>query len=85
MLTVITNRENSRTISIPADEMEKLGISDGEEIELLKENEEIILRSKQTERRKRILEATREIIEERKSALIELGDTNKRNLLSRFR
>lgn len=73
MLTVITNRENSRTISIPADEMEKLGISDGEEIELLKENEEIILRSKQSERRRRILEATREIIEERKSALIELG------------
>ena len=73
MLTVIANRENSRTISIPADEMEKLGISDGDEIELLKENEEIVLRSKQSERRKKILEATREIIEERKSALIELG------------
>ena len=73
MLTVVINRENSRTISIPADEMEKLGISDGEEIELLRENEQIILRSKQGERRKRILEATREIIEERKSALIELG------------
>ena len=74
MLTVITNRENSRTISIPADEMQKLGINDGDEIEFSKnENEEIILRSKQSERRKRILEATREIIEERKSALIELG------------
>ena len=73
MLTVIASSENSRTISIPADEMEKLGISDGEEIELLKENEEIILRSKQSERRKKILQATREIIEERKSALIELG------------
>ena len=72
MLTVITS-ENSRTISIPAAEMEKLGISDGEEIELSKENDEIVLRSKQSGRRKKILEATREIIEERKSALIELG------------
>ena len=72
MLTVITS-ENSRTISIPAAEMEKLGISDGEEIELSKENDEIVLRSKQRGRRKKILEATREIIEERKSALIELG------------
>lgn len=73
MLTVVANRENSRTISIPADEMEKLGISDGDEIELLKENEEIILRSKQSDRRKKILQATREIIKERESALIELG------------
>lgn len=73
MLTVVTNRENSRTISIPADEMEKLGISDGDEIEFLKENDEIVLRSKQSERRKKILHATREIIEDRKSALIELG------------
>jgi antitoxin component of MazEF toxin-antitoxin module len=74
MLTVVTNREDSRTISIPADEMEKLGISDGDEIEFSKnENAEIILRSKQSERRRKILEATREIIENRKSALIELG------------
>jgi len=73
MLTVIANRENSRTISIPADEMEKLGFKDGDEVELSKENDEIVLRSKQSERKKRILEATREIIEERKSALIELG------------
>lgn len=74
MLTLIANRENSRTVSIPADEMEKLGFSDGDEIELSKnENDEIILRSKQSERRRKILQATREIIEERKSALIELG------------
>lgn len=74
MLTVVTNKENSRTVSIPIEEMEKLGINDGDEIEFSRnENEEIILRSKQSERRRKILEATREIIEERKSALIELG------------
>ena len=73
MLTVIKNEENARTISIPADEMEKLGINDGDEVEFLKENGEIVLRPAQNDRKKRILEATREIIEERRSALIELG------------
>lgn len=73
MLTLIANNENSRTISIPADEIEKLGFKDGDEVEILKEDEKIILRSKQSERREKILAATREIIEERKSALIELG------------
>lgn len=73
MLTVVANNENSRTISIPADEMEKLGFSDGDEVELSKENDEIILRPAQSERKKKILNATREIIERRKSALIELG------------
>ena len=74
MLTVVANRENSRIISIPVSELEKFGISDGDEVEFSKnENDEIVLRSKQSERRKKILEATREIIEERKSALIELG------------
>ncbi len=73
MLTVVKN-ENSNTISIPADEMEKLGISDGVEVELSKnENGEIILRRMENDRKDRILQATREIIEERKSALIELG------------
>jgi antitoxin component of MazEF toxin-antitoxin module len=73
MLTVVKN-ENSNTISIPAEEMEKLGISDGVEVELSKnESGEIILRQKDKDRKNRILQATREIIEERKSALIELG------------
>lgn len=73
MLTVVTNKENSRVISIPADEMKKFGFKDGDEVEILKENDEIVLRSKQGERRKKILQATREIIGERKSALLELG------------
>ena len=74
MLTVVANNENSGTISIPADEMEKLGFKDGDEVEVSKnENNELVLRSKQSEREKKILEATREIIEKRKSALIELG------------
>lgn len=74
MLTLISNSENSETISIPSEEMRKLGFKDGDEVELIvNENEEIILRLKQTERRKKILAATRQIIEDRESALIELG------------
>lgn len=74
MLTVIATNENPGAISIHVDELEKLGLKDGEEIEVSKnENDEVILRSKQSDRRRKILEATREIIEDRKSALIELG------------
>ena len=74
MLTVVATNENPGEILIHADDMEKLGLKDGEEVEVLKnENDEVVLRSKQSGRRKMILEATREIIEERKSALIELG------------
>lgn len=74
MLTVVANNANSKTISIPADELEKLGINDGDEVEFSKtEAGEIVLRQKETDRKSRVLKATREIIEERKSALVELG------------
>lgn len=74
MLTVIANTENSKTISIPADDMERLGIKNGDEVEISKnESDEIVLRPKQSGRTKKILNVTREIIERRKSALIELG------------
>ncbi len=74
MLTVIANNESSGTISIPVEELKKLGINEGDEVEFSKEaNGEIILRPSQNDRRRKILKATREIIEERKSALIELG------------
>ena len=74
MLTVVASNDNSGIISIPVNELKKLGLKDGDEVEISKnENDELILRSKQTEREKKILKATREIIEERKSALIELG------------
>lgn len=74
MLTVVANTENSKTIILPPDEMEKLGISDGDEIELLENNGEIVLRpAKKNDRTQKILNKTREIIERRRSALIELG------------
>ena len=74
MLIVVADNQNSKIISIPAEELEKLGISAGEEVEFSKqESGEIIFRPVQNERTKKILEATREIIENRKSALIELG------------
>ena len=74
MLTVVASNNNSGTISLPVNELEKLGLKDGDEVEISKnENDELILRSKQIEREKKILEGTREIIKERKSALFELG------------
>ena len=36
MLTVVSNKENSRIVSMPIEEMEKLGINDGDEIEFSK-------------------------------------------------
>ncbi len=74
MTTIITASENSANIIIPIDELEKLGFEVGDEVEFSKnENDEIVLRPKQNERTKKILEATHEIIENRRSALIELG------------
>ena len=75
MLTVIAGSENSKTIILPAEEMEKLGIAEGDEVELLENNGEIVLRptGKKNERTQKILNKTREIIERRRSALIELG------------
>ncbi|MGI8468212.1 MAG: AbrB/MazE/SpoVT family DNA-binding domain-containing protein [Pyrinomonadaceae bacterium] len=74
MLTVIADNDNSQTISIPQDELEKLGINDGDEIEFTKnEHDEIVLRPKSGERAEKVLAKTREIIERRKPALIELG------------
>lgn len=73
MLTVIANSENSNTISLPPEELEKLGINVGDEVELTKTDGEIILRPKKSERTQKILDKTREIIERRRSALIELG------------
>jgi AbrB family looped-hinge helix DNA binding protein len=73
MLTVVANTENSETIVLPQQELEKLGIAAGDEVELLKEDGDIVLRPIRNERRQKILEKTKEIIERRKSALIELG------------
>jgi antitoxin component of MazEF toxin-antitoxin module len=75
MLTVVANSENSNTIILPPEEMEKLGIANGDEVELLENNGEIVLRpaGKKNERTQKILDKTREIIERRRSALIELG------------
>ena len=74
MLTVVENTNDSQTIALSSEEMEKLGLVEGDEVELSKnENDEIVLRLKSNQRTKRILETTRDIIERRRSALIELG------------
>jgi antitoxin component of MazEF toxin-antitoxin module len=73
LIEIIAN-ENSAVITVPMNELEKFGLNVGDEIEVLQnENNEIVLRPKQNDRKKRILEATREIIEERRPALVELG------------
>ena len=74
VLTVAANNENSNTVMLPTEEMERLGIVEGDEIELsINEDNEIVLRPQKNERTKEILNKTREIIERRRSALLELG------------
>ncbi len=68
-----TTAENTITITFPAETLQNLGISGGDEIEVTETENSLILRAKQSERTKKILDATREIIESRKSALLELG------------
>ena len=73
--TNITAQENSAVIILPFSELNELGMSVGDEIELLKnDNEEVIVRSvKKNARTQKVLKKTQEIIERRKSALLELG------------
>jgi len=73
--TIIKAQENSAVIVLPFSDLSQLGMSVGDEIELLKnDNEEVIVRSvKKNERTQKVLEKTREIINRRKSALLELG------------
>lgn len=74
MLTVVTNNENSRTISIPADEMKKLGINAGDEVEFSKENDEIILRpTSEAERKRKFEQAKNKIFEEWHDVFVELA------------
>ena len=73
MTTIIETNEISAVINVPFDELKKLGFAVGDEVEFLKENGEIVLRPKRNERAGKVLAKTREIIERRKSALIELG------------
>jgi len=73
--TVIKAQENSAVIVLPFSELNELGMSVGDEIELLKNaDEEVIVRSvKKNGRTQQVLAKTQEIIERRKSALLELG------------
>jgi len=73
--TVIKAQENSAVIVLPFSELNELGMSVGDEIEILKnDKEEVVVRSvKKNERTQKVLKKTQEIIERRKSALLELG------------
>ncbi len=73
--TIIKAQENSAVIVLPFSDLSQLGMAVGDEIELSKnDNEEVIVRSvKKNERKRKVLEKTREIIDRRKSALLELG------------
>jgi len=73
--TIIKAQENSAVIVLPFSDLSQLGMSVGDEIELSKnDNEEVIVRSvKKSERTQKVLEKTQEIIDRRKSALLELG------------
>lgn len=74
MLTVIASSENSNTISIPADEMKRLGFSDGEEVEIFRENGNVILRSAtETERKRKFETAKNKIFEEWNDVFVALA------------
>lgn len=85
MLTVVSSKENSRIVSMPIEEMEKLGISDGDEIEFSKnENDEIIIRPTAGAERKRKFEAAKnKIFDEWHDVFVELakgaGDTSEKS------
>lgn len=66
MLTVVENKTDSQTIAIPPNEMKRLGINNGDEIEISRNaNDEIILRNAaETERKRRLKEATDKVFEE---------------------
>lgn len=74
MLTLIANNENSRTISIPADEIEKLGFKDGDKVELSKENGTMVVRpAAEAERKRRFKQAKDEILEEWHDVMVALA------------
>jgi antitoxin component of MazEF toxin-antitoxin module len=73
MSVVTAHNETSAAIIVPLDELEKAEIAIGDNVELTINEGEIILRRKKNERTQRVLEKTREIIERRRSALVELG------------
>ncbi len=74
MLTLVANHEDSQTISIPAEELQKLGFKDGDEVELLMENGEIHLRSKtEAERKRKFEDAKNKVFAEWNNVFIELA------------
>ena len=73
MSIVTAHNETSAAIIVPLEELEKAGIAVGDKVELSGKNGEIVLRRKTSERTQQVLEKTEEIIERRRSALLELG------------
>ena len=87
MLTIAANTSNSKTISIPQDELEKLGINVGDEIEFYKnENDEIVLRNAAEAKRKQKFEEAREkVFKEWNNVFVALAkgvDENSENIAS---
>lgn len=75
MLTVVENTNNSQVIAIPPEEMEKLGLAEGDEVEFSKnENNEIILRNAaEAERKRRFEQAKNKVFEEWDDVFIALA------------
>ena len=74
MTTIIEANENSAYINVPFEELKKLGLKIGDEVEISIDEDTLIVRSTEdSERRRKILSATRDIIERRRPALLELG------------
>lgn len=74
MITIIEASENSAIINVPIEQLKKMGLEIGDEVELSKENGEIFLRSKTEAERKRKFEAAKDkVFEEWHDVFVELA------------
>ncbi|MGI9037187.1 MAG: DUF1508 domain-containing protein [Pyrinomonadaceae bacterium] len=75
MTTIIKANEDSALINVPFDELKKLGFAVGDEVEFLKKNDEIILRSAaESERKRRFEQAKTKIFEEWNDVFVALAE-----------
>lgn len=74
MSIVVSENEKSAIISVPLEELEKLGLSVGDEVEVYKnENDEIVLRPKQIDKSPKIEDATEKVFDRWDKVFVELA------------
>ena len=73
-MTTIKVSDDAATISFPVEILEKFGLEIGEQIELVRENDQIVIRkSAEIERRKKLEEAEAHVFEEWNDVFVALA------------